>query len=131
MQHASPEEMLRTERSPMVTCGIGQNLFILPDGSNYPCYAWCGRHTYIGNVFDGGLEATLASPQFTRLTGCSVDTVEKCRDCEYRYLCGGACRAWGNRQALDLNAPPARCEHLKEQAQRLIKAALLELKIES
>jgi uncharacterized protein len=123
MQHASPEEMLCAERNPMVTCGIGQNLFILPDGSNYPCYAWRGEHTYIGNVFDGGLEATLASPQFARLTGCSVDTIEKCRDCEYRYLCGGACRAWGNRQALDLNAPPAQCEHLKEQAQGLIEAA--------
>ena len=25
---------------------------------------------------------------------CGVDTNEKCRACEVRYLCGGACRAW-------------------------------------
>ncbi|MDR1012044.1 MAG: SPASM domain-containing protein [Opitutaceae bacterium] len=126
MQHVSPDEMLRAERSPMASCGIGQNLFIRPDGRSYPCYAWCGEHTYIGNVFEGGedgLEAVLASPRFVRLTGCSVDTIEKCRDCEYRYLCGGACRAWGNRQSPDLNAPPAQCDHLKKQAQQLIEAA--------
>ena len=55
---------------------------------------------------------------------CStVDTIEKCRECEYRYLCGGACRAWGNQDTLDLNTAPVECEHLKQRAQKLITAA--------
>jgi uncharacterized protein len=60
-----------------------------------------------------------------------VDTIAKCRDCAYRYLCGGACRAWGNRNALDLNAAPVQCDHLKQRAQSLINAAREYLEIRS
>ena len=45
-----------------------------------------------------------------------MDTIEKCKDCEYGYLCGGVCHAWGNQDTLDLNAPPVGCEHLKNKA---------------
>ena len=123
MQHVSPDDMLKTRINPLTTCGIGQNLFIKPDGSAYPCYAWCGEHTYIGNVAEEGLPAVLASHQFTRLVACTVDTIEKCKDCAYRYLCGGACRAWDNRESTDLNAPPVRCDHLQQTARNLIDTA--------
>ncbi|MDL2316896.1 SPASM domain-containing protein [Desulfovibrio sp. OttesenSCG-928-A18] len=124
MQHVSPEDMLKSECRPLTTCGIGQNLFVKPDGKAYPCYAWCGEHTYIGDIFADGLEAVLASPGYLRLMNCSVDTIEQCRDCEFRYLCGGACRAWGNQTVLDVNAAPPHCEHLKARAERLIVVAM-------
>jgi uncharacterized protein len=123
MQHVSSEEMLESDFRPLTTCGIGQNLYIRPDGGAYPCYAWCNEHTYIGNVFEKGLTGTLLSPQFTRLVACTVNTIDKCRDCDYRHLCGGACRAWGNQKTLDLNAAPVQCNHLKQRAQSLIDAA--------
>jgi uncharacterized protein len=121
--HVQPEDMLKTECRPLTTCGIGQNLFVKPDGKAYPCYAWCGEHTFIGNVFAYGLGAVLASPQFARLVECSVDTIARCKDCEYRYLCGGACRAWGNQDTLNLNAAPVKCGHLKERARRIVDTA--------
>ncbi|MDR0844355.1 MAG: SPASM domain-containing protein, partial [Tannerella sp.] len=114
---------LKTPFHPLTTCGIGQNLYVRPDGRIYPCYAWCNEHTYIGNIFEKGLKAVLDSPSFTRLIDCTVDTIEKCRDCDYRYLCGGACRAWGNQQTLDLNAAPVQCRHLQERAEKLIETA--------
>jgi uncharacterized protein len=123
MQHVSPEELLKTPFHPLTTCGIGQNLYVRPDGRVYPCYAWCNEHTYIGNIFEKGLKAVLDSPSFTRLIDCTVDTIEKCRDCDYRYLCGGACRAWGNQQVLDLNAAPLQCRHLQKRAEKLIETA--------
>ncbi|MDH6356404.1 radical SAM protein [Parabacteroides sp. PF5-9] len=123
MQHLSPEEMLKTPCNALLSCGIGQNIFIRPDGRSYPCYAWCGEHSYIGNVFEKGLNTVLTSPQFTRLTACTVETIIKCKDCDYRYLCGGACRAWGNQQENDLNAAPVQCTHLQEKAEKLIQAA--------
>jgi hypothetical protein len=61
--------------------------------------------------------------RFTRLRGCTVDTIEKCRDCELRYLCGGACRAWGNRDETDPNTAPPECSHLQKRAYELIEAA--------
>ena len=123
MQYVSPEDMLKSEFRPLTSCGIGQNLYVKPDGKSYPCYAWCGEHTCTGNVFANGLESVLSSPGYTRLMNCSVDTIEKCRECEYRYLCGGACRAWGNQNELNLNAAPPQCDHLKERAQKLTDTA--------
>ena len=123
MQHISPGEMLKTKLRPLTTCGIGQNILINPDGRSYPCYAWCGEHTFIGNVIEEGLGVVMASPKFRRLSECNVDTIEKCKDCSYRYFCGGACRAWGNQQQLNLNAAPPQCDHLKERAEKIIKEA--------
>jgi len=65
----------------------------------------------------------LTSPGFANLMACSVDTIEKCRECEHRSLCGGACRAWGNQTVLDVNAAPPQCDHLKQRAQKLTQAA--------
>lgn len=128
--HSPPRDLLKESARPLSTCGIGQNLYVQPDGGAYPCYAWCHAHTYLGNVSADGLAAVLTSPKFQSLINCTVDTIEKCRDCAYRYLCGGACRAWGNQQEQDLNAPPPVCSHLGERAKRVVRAAreyLLEL----
>ena len=53
-------------------CEIGQNIMINPDGSSYPCYAWCGEHTFISNVFEKGLKETLKTKEFTRLFQCII-----------------------------------------------------------
>lgn len=130
MEHVSPEEILKKRVNHLVSCGIGQNIMINPDGSSYPCYALCGEYTFIANIFEKGLKETLRTKEFTRLSECTVDTIEKCRDCEYRYLCGGACRAWRNQDSLDLNAPPVDCEHLKNRTKNLVEYAYKYLKEE-
>ena len=122
-QHEAVEDLLRTPFSPMVTCGIGQNVYICPDGEAYPCYAWQTEHSYLGNVLSEGLSAVLSGRQFTRLRGCTVETIEKCRDCELRYLCGGACRAWGNREETDPDTAPPECGHLRKRIRELTDAA--------
>jgi len=123
MQHIAAEDMLKIRMQPLSTCGIGQNLFVKPDGKAYPCYAWCEDHTFIGDAFFEGLDAVMGSDAYRKLMDCSVDTISKCRNCGYRYLCGGACRAWGNRKSLNLNAAPPQCDHLRERAQNLVAAA--------
>ena len=122
-QHEPIEEILRLPFTPMISCGIGQNVYICPDGKAYPCYAWQTEHSYLGNVLEHGLGEVLAAPVFTRLRACTVETIEKCRDCELRYLCGGACRAWGNREEKDPDTAPPECAHLQVRARELIAAA--------
>ena len=122
-QHIPPDERLKTEFRPLMSCGIGQNLYIQPDGSCFPCYAWCASHALLGNAFDIGLDHVLSSRQYKRLQEYTVDTIDRCRDCAYRYLCGGACRAWGNQNAPDLNAGPQDCSNLQQNAQTLLQAA--------
>jgi uncharacterized protein len=122
--HVNPEEMLKTDFRPLHTCGIGQNLYVEPDGNSFPCYAYHRPHTRLGDVFGQGLASILASPAFRALTRCTVDTIEKCRDCDIRYLCGGACRAWGSEEnQRGVNAAPPNCEHLRSRGRALIKVA--------
>jgi uncharacterized protein len=124
LQYISSEEMLESEFHPLRTCGIGQNVYVEPDGNVYPCYAWHKPHTIIGNLATTELSVLLNSDAFTRLSRCSVDTIHKCKECEYRYLCGGACRAWGDEKTQqDISAAPLRCDHLKSRANNLIDAA--------
>ena len=78
---------------PRFTCGLGQNLYVEPDGGAYPCYAWCGPDKRLGNVLSDGLAAILDNAAFLNLARHDVDTNEKCRTCEVRYFCGGMCKA--------------------------------------
>jgi len=107
------------------TCGLGQNLYVGPDGETWPCYALTGRRWVLGNVLgSAGLSRVVGSEVFRSLSRHSVDTNEQCRLCAYRYLCGGACKAWGHHQFGSLDAPPAGCRGLHARARSLFAAAL-------
>jgi uncharacterized protein len=123
-QYLSLDERLKQTFKPANSCGIGQNLYIEPSGNAYPCYAWCGPHTYIGNVLINGLKTVLEYHKFVKLRNYNVDTIDMCHDCPYRYLCGGLCRAWGSQNVLDLNTRPAHCHHLQDMYSKLTQTAM-------
>ena len=110
---------------PTDSCGLGQNLSVDPAGEAFPCYAFRGPHTRLGNVLEaGGLAAILDSEAFLDLARHTVDTNRKCRACDVRYLCGGGCKAWGDEQSQkDLDAPLPDCSALRERFGRLLMAA--------
>lgn len=123
------EEVLIHGFSPVISCGIGQNLYVGPEGSAFPCYAYKEKHSFLGNVLREGLEKVIRSDKFTDLRDHTVDTNPKCRQCRYRYLCGGACRAWGGEETRNnLDAPPPECEGLYRQAGRIYLEAINYLK---
>ena len=122
-QHEPVGDILRAPFRPMLSCGIGQNIYICPDGKGYPCYAWQTPVSFLGNVLEEGLGTVLDSEKFLRLRRCTVETINKCRECDLRYLCGGACRAWGNREETDPDTAPPECGHLQRRAEELIAAA--------
>lgn len=65
----------------------------------------------------------LDSARFRDLSRHTVDTNPKGRVCEARYLCGGACRAWGGEGCqLDLDALPPECAGLHACAAALAEA---------
>jgi uncharacterized protein len=120
----SSKEVLESRVQVLNSCGLGQNLNVEPEGESFPCIALHRPETMLGNVRDLGLKKILESESFQQLQNCTVDTIEKCKECEVRYLCGGACRAWGNESnQLSLNAAPPNCEHLKKRAFQLIESA--------
>jgi uncharacterized protein len=122
-------EILSNGYTPVNSCGMGDNLYVDPNGDAFPCYAFKKKHTYLGNVRIDGLEKTVKSVSFKDLSTHTVDTNPKCSRCRYRYLCGGACRAWGGEKTqIHLNTPPPNCEGLYQRAQEIYQFALNYLK---
>jgi uncharacterized protein len=115
------------------TCGIGQNLYIEPDGCVYPCYAWRQPAALLGSLdSQGGLTALLQTDAFNDLRCHTVDTNRKCKTCALRYLCGGACRAWNHSSINDdpsLDDAPKNCDHLYRRAAILWQKSLEQLNL--
>ncbi|MGV8120259.1 MAG: TIGR04083 family peptide-modifying radical SAM enzyme [Candidatus Xenobiia bacterium LiM19] len=81
--------------TPSLSCGLGHNLYVEPDGSAFPCYAYREEKWMLGNLGNpGSLSALLRDRRFRGLSAHTVDSNQGCRECSLRYLCGGACRAW-------------------------------------
>lgn len=132
-EHLTPDERIAYGFAPTASCGMGQNLYVEPDGAAYPCYAWHAPAWALGNILkEGGLEQIVLGDRFRQLRQATVDTREGCKRCVYRYLCGGACRAWGRVQEeaqVDLNQAAGDCAHLKERARGMVISALKYLEI--
>ena len=109
------------------SCGLGQNLYVEPDGRAYPCYAWCGPDKLLGNLATERLSDLLARGELYALCFHDVDSNEKCRTCEVRYLCGGMCKAWASSHgSVDSGAfdCASRKAHLLAQARRVLDSPL-------
>jgi uncharacterized protein len=131
--YVDPQEIIAYGFTPVATCGIGQNLYVEPDGHAYPCYAWHGENWRLGRL-DGehGLAGIVNSTAFLDLGRRTVDSNLGCRVCALRYLCGGACRAWSRLpedEQTDLDAAPRNCDHLRARARSLLLSALDQLDI--
>ncbi len=122
--YLDPMDLIEGGFAPVAGCGMSQNLYVEPSGDAFPCYAYHQSHAMLGNVIRRGLPAVTGSERFRGLSCHSVDTNPTCSRCDYRYLCGGACRAWGGEPAQrDLDAPVLECAGLKHRAVRLFETA--------
>ena len=133
--HIDPREMLGFGFRPVMSCGMGQNLYVEPDGKAYPCYAWHGPDWLLGSLAgSNGLAGILSSPGFQDLRFHTVNSNRGCHACALRYLCGGACRAWSRQADADqtnLDSAPVDCEHLRRRAVSLLTSSLGHLGITS
>ncbi|MGD2105529.1 MAG: TIGR04083 family peptide-modifying radical SAM enzyme [Anaerolineae bacterium] len=131
--HVHPDDVVAYGFTPVASCGIGENLYVEPDGGAYPCYAWRGERWLLGDVrLSGGLSGLIGTPAFRDLSRHTVDTNCRCKRCALRYLCGGACRAWNRlpeREQTDLDAPPLDCNVLHSRARSLLRSALKHLEV--
>ena len=125
LSHVSEIELFEMGFVPKTTCGLGHNLYVEPSGEAYPCYAYHKPDTILGNVLKVGLKGVIENEEFIKLKKHNVDTNKACSNCNYRYICGGACRAYGGEKAqMDLDAEPLECDSLKQRAEILYMLAL-------
>jgi radical SAM protein with 4Fe4S-binding SPASM domain len=94
-------------------CAIGDNeISISPTGDAYPCQLLHLDEFLAGNVHERSIKDIYhGSPALQRCATLDVDSIEKCRDCAIRYICGGACRARGYYETGDVAASGDFCNY--------------------
>lgn len=118
-------EMDRDRREPLNyamkyrKCGACYSVIALnPAGDVMPCQALMNPEFRMTNIFaENWFETFLQSDVRQRFTALNLDKMEKCKDCSYRYLCGGCCPAVAYNLYGELEQHvPSFCDYLKEKA---------------
>ncbi len=78
-----------------LACGAATSIIALdPAGNIYPCQNLMTKELKISNILNENWYEELINSDITKLlSNLSVDDIEKCKDCSYRHICGGGCRA--------------------------------------
>ena len=103
-------------RQRKITCGAGLgSMSIYYDGNIYPCASLQNTKFSFGTIDDSVERVILEAQKFMK--DVSVDTLPECKDCKFKYMCGGGCRACayafsGNE---DIYAKDPMCERYKKE----------------
>lgn len=100
------------------TCWSGR-LAVDPDGNVYPCVF--SRSLPVGNVRRGGLAAVIQGEPLRDLWAITLEKVEECRQCEYRFACFD-CRLQAYARTGRMLAKPPTCAY-RPAAGRVEQAA--------
>lgn len=112
-----------TERSPLMqpftikdSCGLGIGEFAInPIGEIYACKLLETDEYRLGNIRRKRVADIFNEASIQLIDSQNVDNLKACRNCSFRYLCGGGCRAHhyyktNDRQGVEKEE----CELLKE-----------------
>lgn len=87
-------------------CGAGENIISVgADGNIYPCHMMHSEKTVMGNIKNTPLKEILANA----VPLPKVEDMHKCKECEYKDICGGGCRARAFLVKDNLNEPDPYC----------------------
>ena len=98
------------ERKHRDGCSAGvTEIAIDNDGNVYPCPALMTSDYLFGNVYRDSIEEIYKSMSgtFEKIT---VDNIEKCKECNARYICGGGCRSVAYAMNNDIMGINPHCE---------------------
>jgi len=134
----SDVERIETGVSPRNRCNAGETIYIASNGDIFPCLYLNFPEFKVGNIRENTLWDIYETDLMQHILGLTVKTLDGCKECEFRYYCGGACRglaysAGGSLYGLDpVNCQPnlmvARGalergeEHTKQLMQELLKS---------
>lgn len=110
------EALEQSKKCRACKCAVGhQELSISPSGDVYPCQLLHYPEFLIGNIHDTTLsELWKNSPIVERFARLTVDNIEGCKNCAFKYICGGACRARAYHECGRLDVSGHFCEYEKE-----------------
>ncbi|MBR5602627.1 MAG: SPASM domain-containing protein [Bacteroidales bacterium] len=102
-----------------VHCGAAVNVIsIAPNGDVYPCQNLHYDEFKIGNILNTSINTLMKNKvmKFFRKE-LRVYNIKKCNKCDFKYICGGGCRAATYRLENDILGHPSHmCSYYKENA---------------
>ena len=74
-------------------CEAGRSLISIDSKGNiYPCHMLHIEELKLGNLLIDDLDSVINNP-INKFRDIKVDNINTCFECDYKYLCGGGCRA--------------------------------------
>ncbi|MDR1324616.1 MAG: radical SAM protein [Treponema sp.] len=104
-----------------VCCGMGiSEIFINERGDVYPCRMTYSNEYYLGNILTCSMSTIQKNVE--RITNdLTVDSIESCKVCNYKYVCGGGCRMYHCAYTGSIyKSHPPLCDTLKWQLESLL-----------
>lgn len=109
----SPERGERAEVAWRDRCGAAYGVIALAaDGTVYPCQGLMREEFAAGNIGDAPLEEIYVNAAvLNKVRAVTVTDIPGCADCEYRFICGGGCRAlaYNVQRSITAPIPPEYC----------------------
>ena len=97
-----------------IKCAIGDGeVSISCTGDLYPCQLLHNQECLIGNIKETSFTELYNSKQMEHFKFNTVDKIDKCCECDLRYLCGGACQARHYSETGSINKTGNFCEYEK------------------
>lgn len=106
------DAMLKFELQSGLSCGAGLSVIsVSASGDVYPCHMLQSEEFVMGNIFHDDLKKFyLTSPVAKSFRTLTVDDIESCNSCEFKYFCSGGCRARSYFQTGSINKKDRYCE---------------------
>ena len=110
------EALERAKECRACKCAVGnQELSVSATGDVYPCQLLHYPEFLIGNIHDSPISKLWKeSPIVERFARLTVDNIEGCKDCAFKYICGGACRARAYHECGRVDVSGKFCEYERE-----------------
>lgn len=97
------------------TCGLaGELISIGADGNIYPCNSLHNSQYCLGDIFNPEYEELIKECDLFSSTVSVNNVNSKCYDCNFKYFCGGSCRALTDGVFGSLNERHPDCEFIKD-----------------
>ena len=119
--------VIKAHGKKIFKCALGDaEVSISCSGDVYPCQLLHHDEFKIGNIKQTSFDELYNSAQAETFKKHTVDTIEGCRDCDLKFLCGGACQARHFSETGSLDTAGDFCEYEREAiVDGLISAAEL------
>lgn len=84
----------QTSATPVLKCALGDaEVSISSSGDVYPCQLLHYSAFKIGNIKEQSFAEIYDSEKMKQFKMHTADCIKKCKECDFKLLCGGACQA--------------------------------------